>query len=232
MQSSAGPVLCVPPDPDVVTILVAGANPIYAAGLKSVLEPNPDVNVVATAASFDEMVRIAKRTSPSIIIVDEYLIEREAERLKWVIRALPRIRIIVSVAKEDCDFSLALLHAGARAVIPCDVNPVHLSRGIQVVMRDGYWVTTCVQRWLVEYWQKTGAPSTAGRKELPLLSDKESIAVSMIVARKPNAHIALRLGTSEQCVKNMLSRLYKRFDVKDRNILRSALVDLGYPPIY
>jgi DNA-binding NarL/FixJ family response regulator len=230
MQSVAGPVLCAPPNPDLVTILVAGTNPIYAAGLQTVLSSHSDLEVVAVVSSFDDLLRFAEVKVPSIIVLDEHIIQRDANRLKWILQANPRIRLIVAVSKEDQDFSLALLHAGARAIITHDVIPDHLARGLQKVMKEGYWITTYVQRWLVEFWQASGRPAMAGGVQVPDLSDKESIVVRMVLARKPNAHIALHLSTSEQTIKNMLSRLYKRLGVKDRSGLRSEARKWGIAP--
>jgi DNA-binding NarL/FixJ family response regulator len=230
MHSIATPVLCAPQNPDVVTILLAGTNPIYGEGLRSVIDQHSELDVVARASSFAELLRLAKIKSPSIIMLSEDLLEREVGRLKWIIQAIPRSRLIVVVSKEDRDFSLALLHAGARAIVMRDVAPRQLTRGIQTVMKDGFWITISVQRWLVEFWKTTGTPSTKGSVELPELSDKESIAVAMIMSCKSNAHIALQLGTSEQTVKNLLGRLYKQFGVKDRASLKKHCLAWAVPP--
>jgi DNA-binding NarL/FixJ family response regulator len=227
-----GLALCAEPNPDTVTILVAGANLIYAAGLKSIFASHSDVDFAGAAVSFEAMLDLALKTQPSIVILDEYLIEREAERLRWILQVLPRIRLIISVTEKDDEFDMALVRAGARSVITGDVSPIQLFGCIHKVMKTGYAWSSDITSKITEAYQKAGAPSTDGHIELPELSSKESIVVSMVMDCRSNAQIAKRLDTTEQTIKNMLSRLYVRIGVKNRNVLRKALNDIGYPSIY
>lgn len=220
MQNTA-----VAPTPEAISILLAESQRIYIEGLRSVFASNSDLTIVGVVSSFEAMQRLVIDKRPSIVILDEVLLARRPNQLQWMATTYPTTKIIVSVNSEDRDFTLGLLHSGARAVVPKLVAPPELVKRIRAVARGSYSISSTVQAWLIDDWHISR--KALGMRTLPIFTERENIIVRMVLAGHKNNDIAIELKTTEQVIKNILNRLYKKLQVKDRATFRTTLRTLG-----
>jgi DNA-binding NarL/FixJ family response regulator len=211
--------------PGTISIIVAESQRIYVAGLKSIFANSTEFDIVGVVSSFEALQTMVIVKKPSRVLLDEALLARRADRLQWMVRTYPLCRLIVEVNTEDRDFTLGLLHAGARAVIPRLIDPIELVRRIKAVVVGHYSISDTVQQWLIDDWHNSR--KTLGVCTLPTFNSRETIVVSMVLTGHKNSEIALQIGTTVQTIKNILNRLYKRLQVNDRAGFRKCCESLG-----
>ena len=149
--------------------------------------------------------------------------------MRWFVNSYPNTQVIVEVHSEELAFCLSLLRAGARGVVPRLIAPTQLAQCIQSVVAGNHWISGKVLGWLIDDW-KTHRPIRGGAKlDLPHFNTREIVVMSMIVRGHKNSEMAAQIRTSEQTIKNILSRLYRRLGVPDRQSLRSYCINMGVP---
>jgi len=213
-----------------IRILVGESQAIYTFGLQSVLASLPNIDNVGVATSFQTLLRLVAETEPDIVLLDECLLDRRADKLLWLLNSYPNSNVIVEVNSESLALCLTLLRAGARAVVPRLVTPEQLKQCIKSVAEGNPWVSGKVLGWLVDDWQ-THRPLRGGGAKPDFLrfNARETVVLSMIVRGHKNSEMAAHIRTSEQTIKNILSRLYRRLGVPDRQGLRRYCINLGVP---
>ena len=214
---------------DAIRILIGESQAIFIAGLKSVLASHPDIDNVGVANSFQMLLRLVAETEPDIVLLDESLLDRRADRLRWLLNSHPNTNVIVEVNSEELAFCLSLLRAGARAVVPRLVAPAQLAQCIQSVAKGSHWISGKVLGWLIDDWQTHRPMRSEVSLELPHFNARETMVMSMIVRGHKNSEMAAHIRTSEQTIKNILSRLYRRLGVSDRKGLRRYCINMGVP---
>jgi DNA-binding NarL/FixJ family response regulator len=220
----------VEPKPGTISILVAESQRIYIAGLRSVFASNSDFMIVGVVDTFEAMQQGVMAKKPSVVLLDEVLIARRPDQLQWMAVTYPSTKIIVAVNTEDRDFILGLLHSGARAVVPRLVAPPELVKRIRAVARGNYSISSTVQGWLIDDWHSTRR--ALGVCTLPTFSERENTIVSMVLGGHKNSDIATELGTTEQVVKNILNRLYKKLQVNNRVAFQTLCKSLGVTVVH
>jgi DNA-binding NarL/FixJ family response regulator len=155
-----------------------------------VLASHPDIDNVGVANSFQMLLRLVAETEPDIVLLDESLLDRRADRLRWLLNSHPNTNVIVEVNSEELAFCLSLLRAGARAVIPRLVAPAQLAQCIQSVAKGSHWISGKVLGWLIDDWQTHRPMRSEVSLELPHFNARETMVMSMIVRGRKNSEMA------------------------------------------
>ena len=77
-----------------VRILVEESKPVYSAGILHVLESVPAFEVVGVATSLHELLPLVAELKPAIVLLDDSLIDQNAEYLQWILNAHPHTKVI------------------------------------------------------------------------------------------------------------------------------------------
>jgi DNA-binding NarL/FixJ family response regulator len=104
-----------------------------------------------------------------------------------------------------------------------------LAQCIQSVAKGSHWISGKVLGWLIDDWQTHRPMRSEVSLELPHFNARETMVMSMIVRGHKNSEMAAHIRTSEQTIKNILSRLYRRLGVPDRQGLRRYCINMGVP---
>jgi two-component system chemotaxis response regulator CheB len=118
-------------------ILIAEDNTIVAALLEEILSHEEDMTVVGIARDGADAVELTKRLRPDVVTMDINMPEKNGlEATKEIMGSRPTPIVIVSgvVDRNDVDFSMAALEAGALAVLPKPPSP--MSRGFDSARRE------------------------------------------------------------------------------------------------
>ena len=121
--------------------------------------------------------------------------------------------------------TLELFRRGAHGIVSREVEPELLVDCLRKVVAGETWLDGQGIRWVMEaYRNQTGRP--AGARPKVQLTPKETVIVSCVTQGMKNKEIALRVGTTEQVVKNYLRKVYDKLGVADR--LELALYCLSH----
>ncbi len=205
-----------------IRIAVAHDQPIFAIGLKALLDRHVGFAVVGEALTTDEAIDLVRRVAPDVVIVDHRPPRLNGVTLARMLqRAGSSARLVVLATRmSDAQIQGAIMH-GAWGVVAkasaCEVLPGCITQ----VMRGERWIgvesVNPLMRTLVQ------APSTGSRT----LTAREAEIVERVATGASNREIASRLRMGEQTVKNGLRRIFKKLSVANRVGLALLAINQG-----
>jgi DNA-binding NarL/FixJ family response regulator len=203
-------------------VLVADDQRLVRDGLAMVLGLLPDVELVGTAADGREVVELAARHRPDVVLMDLRMPNVDGVEATRLIRSqLPDIQVIILTTYADDDSIFAALEAGARGYLTKDAGAEEIARAIDRVTRGDAMLDPAVQARLIDTFHagpRPGPrPSSPVRGRLPDgLTAREGEVLTLIADGLSNSEIAEALFVSEATVKTHINRLFTKTAVRDR----------------
>jgi len=204
-------------------LMLVDAHTLFRRGVRTLLEQEPDFDVVGEAGSGREALMLAQEITPDVILMDLSLpAPGGIETTQRVKRELPHTGIIVLAANDDEDQLFDAIKAGAAAFILKDVDPSDLIAIIRRVQTGEYLINDKVfskpavaSRVLKEFRQLAVYGNDAQPIFAPL-SPREVEILDNIAQGMTNKQVAYALTISEQTVKNHMSSILRKLSVNDR----------------
>ncbi|HEX2073645.1 MAG TPA: response regulator transcription factor [Geodermatophilus sp.] len=195
-------------DDPVLRIVLVDDHPVVRAGLRALLEGQPDLVVVGEAAGAGEAEEVVRSAEPDVVLMDLNLGAgadgAATTRLLRRLPAPPRILVLTTYATE-ADI-LSALDAGAAGYLLKDAPPEELFRGVRAVARGETVLASEVAATLV---RRVSSPE-------PALTEREVQILGLLADGLPNKEMAKRLLVSEATVKSHLSHIYSKLGVDSR----------------
>jgi DNA-binding NarL/FixJ family response regulator len=142
-----------------------------------------------------------------------------------LLRQSPEIRIVVVTPSSDEEMTLDLFRRGAHGIVSREVEPELLVGCLRTVAAGEPWLDPQGIHWVMEAYRSQNSRPSGARPKVQL-TPKESLIVSCVTQGMKNKEIAIRVGTTEQVVKNYLRKVYDKLGVADR--LELALYCLNH----
>jgi DNA-binding NarL/FixJ family response regulator len=208
-----------------VRVIVADTQAIFRAGLRKVFALEDDIRVVGQAETLSQAQSAVKKFSSDVMIFEAALAQNPVEAVADLLRQNPQVRIVVVTQASDEEMTLELFRRGAHGIVSREVEPEFLVDCLRKVAAGETWLDPQGTRWVMEaYRNQNNRPS--GARSKVQLTPKETLIVSCVTQGMKNKEIALRVGTTEQVVKNYLRKVYDKLGVADR--LELALYCLNH----
>jgi DNA-binding NarL/FixJ family response regulator len=208
-----------------VRVIVADTQAIFRAGLRKIFALEDDIRVVGQAETLVQAQSAVKKFSCDVVIFEAALAPNPVEVIAEMLRQNPEVRFVVVTPGADEDLTLDLFRRGAHGIVSREVEPELLVECLRKVAAGETWLDAQAIRWVMEaYRNQNSRPS--GAKPKVQLTPKETLIVSCVTQGMKNKEIALRVGTTEQVVKNYLRKVYDKLGVADR--LELALYCLSH----
>jgi DNA-binding NarL/FixJ family response regulator len=208
-----------------VRVIVADTQAIFRAGLRKIFALEDDIRVVGQAETLAQAQSAVKKFSCDVVIFEAALAPNPVEVIAEMLRQNPEVRFVVVTPGADEELTLDLFRRGAHGIVSREVEPELLVECLRKVAAGETWLDTQAIHWVMEaYRNQNTRPS--GAKPKVQLTPKETLIVSCVTQGMKNKEIALRVGTTEQVVKNYLRKVYDKLGVADR--LELALYCLSH----
>jgi two-component system, NarL family, nitrate/nitrite response regulator NarL len=197
-----------------VRILLADDHPIFRLGLRSLLESEPDFEVVGEATDAAEAIALVHTLRPDLVLLG--LSARGGGlQLLSALESAKGMRVIVLVARGSREDLTGVIRRGALGVVPKDAPPDLLLRCVRAVLAGEYWMSRATTADLIEALRRP--PEIAHeRRGRDLLTPREREVIATVVAGASNRAIALQFGISEQTVKHHLTSIFDKVGVSSR----------------
>jgi DNA-binding NarL/FixJ family response regulator len=197
----------------VIRVLLADDHAMVRQGLRTFLDLQDDIEVVAEADDGAAAADAAARTKPDVILLDLVMPGVDGVgALKRLREAGSRARVIVLTSFGDDDKLFAALRAGASGYLLKDVQPLDLVRAIRSAHEgDTPLSPTIATRIVEEIAQGGGAPA-----DVDDLTPRERDVLILIARGRSNKVIALELGVAEKTVKTHVSHILGKLGLTDR----------------
>src|SRR5215469_6452408 len=208
-----------------VRVIVADTQAIFRAGLRKILALEDDIRVVGQAETLAQTQSAVAKFSADILIFEAAVTPNPVDAVVELMRQNSRLKVVVVTPGADEEMTLELFRRGAHGIVSREVEPELLVECLRKVVAGEFWLTSQGVRWVLEaYRNQSNRP--AGARPKVQLTPKEALIVSCVTQGMKNKEIALRVGTTEQVVKNYLRKVYDKLGVADR--LELALYCLNH----
>jgi DNA-binding NarL/FixJ family response regulator len=208
-----------------VRVILADTQAIFRAGLRKVLALEDDIRVVGQAETLVQTQSAVAKFAADVLIFEAALTPNPVEAVANLLRQNPPLRIVVVTPGADEDLTLELFRRGAHGIVSREVEPELLVECLRKVVAGENWLNNQGVRWVMEAYRNQNNRPTGSRPKVQL-TPKEMLIVSCVTQGMKNKEIALRVGTTEQVVKNYLRKVYDKLGVADR--LELALYCLNH----
>lgn len=208
-----------------IRVILADSQAIFRAGLRKVFALEDDIRVIGQAETLAQTLAAVQKFSADILIFESALSSTPADTLSEMLRQVGKSRIVVVLQEPDQELTLELFRRGAHGIVSREVEPEMLVDCLRKVAVGEPWLEPRAIGWVLEAYRTQGLRPAGSRPKVQL-TPKESLIVSCVTQGMKNKEIALRVGTTEQVVKNYLRKVYDKLGVADR--LELALYCLNH----
>jgi DNA-binding NarL/FixJ family response regulator len=208
-----------------IRVIVADTQAIFRAGLRKIFALEDDIRVVGQAESLDQTITAIQRFSADIVIFEAALASSPADAVSDLLRQNASCRLVVVLQEPDQEMTLELFRRGAHGIVSREVEPEMLVECLRKVALGEPWLESRAVAWVMQAYRTQGVRPAGSRPKVSL-TPKESLIVACVTQGMKNKEIALRVGTTEQVVKNYLRKVYDKLGVADR--LELALYCLSH----
>ena len=208
-----------------IRVIVADTQAIFRAGLRKIFALEDDIRVVGQAETLSQTLAAAKKFSADILIFEAGLTTSPLEAVSDLLRQAPQMKIVVVTHEPNEELTLELFRRGAHGIVSREVEPDTLVECLRKVSQGEPWLDRQGVNWVLSAYRSQGGRPAGSRPKVQL-TPKESLIVSCVTQGMKNKEIALRVGTTEQVVKNYLRKVYDKLGVADR--LELALYCLNH----
>jgi len=208
-----------------VRVIVADTQAIFRAGLRKIFALEDDIRVVGQAETLGQTQSAVAKFSADVLIFESALAPNPVEAVAEMLRQNPRLRIVVVTPGPDEELTLDLFRRGAHGIVSREVEPELMVDCLRKVVAGETWLDQQAIHWVMEAYRNQHNRAPGARPKVQL-TPKETLIVSCVTQGMKNKEIALRVGTTEQVVKNYLRKVYDKLGVADR--LELALYCLNH----
>ena len=195
-----------------IRVLIADDHAVVRQGLRTYLELQDDVEVVAEAADGESAVREAARYAPDVVLLDLVMPELDGvAALRRLREIAPASRVIVLTSFGEDERLFAALRAGAAGFLLKDTEPADLVRAIRTAHAGQSTLSPAVATRVIEQLAGGGRP-----RALDVLTPRELEVLRLIARGRSNKRIALELGVAEKTVKTHVGHVLAKLDLTDR----------------
>ncbi|MGP4009662.1 response regulator [Streptomyces sp. 4N124] len=204
-----------------IRVLLADDEDLMRAGLRMMLDTQPDITVVGEAADGREAVRLAAAATPDIVLMDIRMpvldgIASTRAIVGTAVHNSPKVLVLTTFELDEYVF--AAVRAGANGFLLKRSPPETLIEGIRTLAAgEALLGPSVTRRLLAEFARATpAAPPPDVVHRLSRLTDREREVLLLLGRGLSNAEIAARLHVGEATVKTHVGRVLDKLGLRDR----------------
>ena len=214
--------------PDPIRVLLVDDQRLMRDGLRTLLELEPDIDVVGEAGNGQEAVQLYADLRPTVVLMDIRMpIMNGVEATARLCHDWPDANIIILTTFDDDTSLFEGLRSGAKGYLLKDVSGDELATAVRAVAGGNTLLGSSVaQRVLAQFAEPAPAQIAAGLPDP--LSERELEILRLIAQGMSNSEIAARLFLAEGTVKNYVSNILQKTSTRDRTqaVLRAQSLGL------
>jgi DNA-binding NarL/FixJ family response regulator len=190
-----------------IRVVLADDHELVLEGLRSLLDAEPDMQVVATAKNGEQLLAAVRRHTPDVVVLDLEMGAMSGTACLERIRAeqLP-VKVMMLTAYGDGESMRAALEGGADGYALKTDPPQQTVTSIRQVHHGQFLFPLAAKRWLL-------GKSSASSGDL---TERERAILALVAEGATNAQIARRLRVSENTVKFHLQNVYMKLGASNR----------------
>jgi DNA-binding NarL/FixJ family response regulator len=216
----------------VIRVLLVDDQALFCEGLRTLLDLQPDIEVVGEANNGREAIECVARAAPDVVLMDMQMLVLDGVAATRDIRAHhPNTQVIVLTTFDDDEYVFEALRAGAVGYLLKDVASDRLAEAIRCAARgESFLQPSVAAKVVAEFTRLADAPHARARANQALiepLSDRELEILRLVATGASNKEIAATLVIAEGTVKNHITNILGKLGVRDRTQAALKVKELG-----
>jgi two-component system, NarL family, response regulator DevR len=197
-------------------VMIVDDHEVVREGLRSLLNRKQGITVVAEAGTVAQAIERALKEKPSVVVMDVRLPDGSGVEACREIRAqMPDTRMIMLTSYADDEAIIASIMAGASAYLLKQTRGQQLADAVLAVARGESLLDPQVIRRVME--QMRDMANNGGPVKGPALTENENKILMLIAEGKTNREIAAEIYLSDKTVKNYVSSILSKLNLKRRS---------------
>jgi two-component system response regulator DevR len=197
-------------------ILLVDDHEVVRLGLKSLLSDYPSFEVVAEAGTADEAVEKALTYKPDVIVMDIRLPGKNGiEATREIIDQIPETKVIMLTSYAEDDLLFDAINAGAFGYVLKQIGSDDLIDALESIGRGEALLDPSLTQKVFKRVREASRKATD--EAFASLSDQEIRILSLIAEGKTNKEIASAIFLSEKTVRNYVSSILSKLNLKTRS---------------
>ena len=201
-----------------ITVAIAGDEPLARGGIRGLVERAADIRVVAATTDGTRVVDLVRRHRPRVLLVDAALGGVDGIEVAEAVRTSAPATAVVLLMPGPGDAHLQrALHAGAAGILLRDGDPRDILTAVRAVAAGDAMLSPSITRRLLDRMATVDLePMEHARSLVGRLTTREREVLGLIAKGMGNVQIAHRLYVSEGAVKAHVSRLLTKLSCDNR----------------
>ncbi|MRG58350.1 response regulator [Agromyces sp. CFH 90414] len=201
-----------------IRVLIADDEPMMRAGVRAILQSEPEIEVVFEAASGREAIEGAQRHRPDVAVLDIRMPGLDGLHAAAEIAAtVPGTRVAMLTTFGEEDYIERALGGGALGFLLKAADPRELIAGVRAVSEGGAYLSPEIARRVIApYRDGHRARSVEARESITALTEREREVLALLSVGASNAEIGERLHLVEGTVKGHVSAILVKLGVRNR----------------
>jgi DNA-binding NarL/FixJ family response regulator len=203
----------------IVRVMIVDDQAVVRAGLRVLIDRDPDLTVVGEATTGDQAVLIARTLRPDVVLMDIRMPGGDGIKATRELLAHPDTadtRVIVLTTFDTDEYVFDALRAGASGFLLKDTEPAELRHAVHVVANGDALLTPSVTRRLITQYTRQPAEPALVPAAIAGLTERETEILGLVGRGLSNEEIASHLQLSRATVKTHVSRAMTKLDAHDR----------------
>jgi DNA-binding NarL/FixJ family response regulator len=202
-----------------IRIAIADDQELVRSGLRTIVEAEPDLEVVGEAADGEAAVVLARRERPDVMLMDVRMPGFGGIEATRVILGEPdsATRVVMLTTFDLDEYVYDAMRAGATGFLLKDVPGEDIVTAIRQAARgsDALLAPALIRRLVERFARERAVPRVTGRA-LEDLTPREVEVMKLVARGLSNSEIASNLGLSKATIKTHVARILMKLDLRDR----------------
>jgi DNA-binding NarL/FixJ family response regulator len=192
-------------------ILLVDDHPLVRAGLRSLIEDEPDLSVCAEAGSVRDATAAARDASPDLAIIDISLEDGSGiERIKRLKAQLPEMKMLVASVHDEALFAERAINAGAQGYVNKHQDIEQILAAIRTVLAGRVYLSETMVERVISGFAMNKEPGTSSIADL---TDRELAVFDLIGQGLSTSQIAERLRLSVKTVETHREKIKRKLQL-------------------
>jgi DNA-binding NarL/FixJ family response regulator len=213
-----------------IRVLLADDHKIVREGLRSLLEREPDIDVIAMADNGRMAVQLAGEIMPDVAVIDVAMPDMNGiEATRRICRENPEIKVLTLSMHSARRFVTEALSAGAKGYLLKDCASEELVRAIRTVAANETYLSPKVAGLIVKDYLKRSPESATAADSL--LSTREREVLQLIAEGESTKEIAFTFGVSVKTVETHRQQIMRKLNLHSVAELTRYAIREGLTPL-
>ena len=209
-----------------ITVLLAEDHQVVREGFRSLLEHEPDIEVVGEAETGRQAVQLTRKLRPEVVVMDIAMpLLNGLEATRQIRKKFPDTKLLILSAHGDAAYVEQATELGASGFLLKQTSSHDLSRAIREVQKGNTFFGPVIAKRLHD--QKSPNGRRPLKKKIALLSSREVEVLQLIAEGKANKETAAELGISIKTVEKHRQNLMAKLNIHEISGLTRFAIAAG-----